>query len=194
MFFKELDIKYVIENLSKIWSTIDRAVIHRPWKKLGLKIGDELETTTNERNELKTLAESLQLDQEALDRWLKIDDGLLGYALLTDDEIVKKVITNASFNNTDTDISDNDEQEDVHHKNNNNNNIEALVDSTTNNEKDSGIKVDDFKSMAIPTSKGKNIIFKNILLCCLVLIFCDLILKRCDWRMLGHRTLDRLAT
>lgn len=89
--FKEIDINYVIESLSKIWSTFDRAVIRRAWKKIGLNTLDEfIASETNEKEEINRLAQSLGLTYESLIDWLKSDETLLGYGILNDDEIVKK--------------------------------------------------------------------------------------------------------
>lgn len=90
----EIDLKYVLDSLARIWTTFDRSALRKPWQNVGLNTWDSLPVKeTMSPEELRRVSDKLALaaDSALISQWLRVDGSELGYGLLSDDEIIKKV-------------------------------------------------------------------------------------------------------
>lgn len=91
-FWKEYNLKHVVNNVSDAWNDVSYQTLQRAWNKLWPLPAESTEPESVEVIDDQFLAETsaaFSLENNEFIEWLNIDQHEMGYQLMTDDEIIE---------------------------------------------------------------------------------------------------------
>lgn len=116
--YKKIDLKDCCYMLVEAWNGVKSCTLHKSWNKLLKPSKDEIETPEHDNevpseilDKMSDISVFADCDKNNVNEWLHVDNDDPGFQLMTDDEIVEKLLRGEDFTE-DSDANDGPEEDD----------------------------------------------------------------------------------